>query len=330
MSLNPGVRLGPYEILAAIGAGGMGEVYRARDTRLGRDVAMKVLPEAYAADGNRRARFEREARLISQLSHRTSARCTMLATGSIRSWFLSSSKGRRCVSGSFAARCRSMKRSVVRCRLPMHSKPRTRKASSMALKPDNIPISPNGHVKVLDFGLAKVTSLDAPAGGKESPSITIDETREGSVIGSAVYMSPEQASGKSVDKRTDIWAFGCVSYEMLTRTRAFDGDDDADTIAAILRDDPDWRALPDNTPSTIRRLLVRCLEKDPSRRLRDIGDASFDLHDASLPEQPRESTRPKARRWLALGALVAGASIIALSYGIGRMSAVQQRALPAG
>ena len=248
-SLTPGVRLGPYEVVSALGAGGMGEVYRARDTKLGRDVALKVLPDALAADADRLMRFEREARTLASLNHPHIAQV----------YGIEDSAGRRAlvmelVEGedlsvriARGADARSTRRCRSPVRLPRRSKRRTRPGIiHRDLKPANIKLRADGTVKVLDFGLAK--ALDPPgdphgrADQENSPTITSPAlTMRGVILGTAAYMAPEQAKGRPVDKRADIWAFGCVLYEMLTGRRTFAGEDATDTITAVLRDEPTGR-----------------------------------------------------------------------------------------
>ena len=274
----PGQRLGPYEIGPLIGSGGMGDVYRARDTRLERDVAIKVLPDVFTADANRRARFEREARLLAALNHpHIAAIYGFEQRDGIHGLVLELVEGQtlaeRLSAGPLPVReALTIAQQIADALDAAHEKGIVHRD----LKPSNIKITPDRIVKVLDFGLAKARSEESPAAG---------DTRDGLILGTTCYMSPEQARGKLVDKRTDIWAFGCVLYEMLTGRRAFAGETVSDTIAAILERDPDWSVLPETTPPTIRRLLHRCLEKDTKRRLRDIGDGHFELDeptDASL------------------------------------------------
>jgi len=314
LPLAPGSRLGAYEIVSPIGAGGMGEVYRAHDTRLGRDVAVKVLPAAFVVDAERLARFEREARLLASLNHPHIAQIYGLETsptafivmelvaGETLADRLRSAPGSR-TRGMPIAESLGIARQIVDALDAAHE----RGIVHRDLKPANVALTADGSVKVLDFGLAKAES--AAAGGFElthSPTV-IAPTVDGVLLGTAPYMSPEQARGKPVDKRADIWAFGCVLYEMLTGRRAFDGETMSDAIAAILERTPDWTKLPAETPTAVRSLLDRCLQKDPRRRLRDIGDAAHDLDgdEASARQQPATNTSGY-RSWalpLALGAL---------------------------
>jgi len=283
MGLSAGTRLGPYEIQAPLGAGGMGEVYRARDTKLGRDVAIKILPEVFTSDPERLARFEREARMLAALNHpHIGAIYGVEDAESVHALVLELVEG-----DTLAERLRrgplpltdalAIARQIAEALESAHE----RGIVHRDLKPGNVKITPDGTVKVLDFGLAKATSNDAVGFDLDKlPTITVDETSAGAILGTAAYMSPEQARGKAVDKRTDIWAFGCVLYEMLAGQRAFSGDTASDAIAAILEREPPWDRLPDATPTAIRRLLRRCLEKDPKCRLRDIGDARIELGNA--------------------------------------------------
>ena len=296
MTLSPGSRLGSYEILSPLGAGGMGEVYRARDPRLGREVAIKVLPEAYVEDTDRLARFDREARSLASLNHpNVGAIYELEEAAGLRFLVLELVPGE------------TLDERLAGGPLPLDEALRT--ASQIAealeaahekgivhrdLKPGNVKLTPEGRIKVLDFGLAK-TLPEAPASGDgtRSPTLGADGTRSGVILGTPAYMSPEQARGRTIDKRTDIWAFGCLLYEMLSGRKAFGRDTVSDTLVAILEKEPDWSALPSSTPELILRLLGRCLEKDASRRLRDAGDARLEIEAAAAVAAARESaTRP--------------------------------------
>jgi eukaryotic-like serine/threonine-protein kinase len=284
-----GRRIGPFEIVSPLGAGGMGDVYRARDTELGREVAIKVLPPAFLASRDRLARFEREARILAALNHPHigaiyglepfdggRALILELVEGETLADRLEKGSG----SGSAAlgvpiAQALHIARQVAEALDAAHEKGIVHRD----LKPSNIKITPAGVVKVLDFGLAKGGDASAPDASR-SPTMTVGDTAEGKVLGSPAYMSPEQARGLAVDRRTDIWAYGCVLYEALTGQPAFSGATVSDYIAAILDREPDWNALPETTPTMIRRLLRRCIEKDPKRRLRDIGDARIEIDEA--------------------------------------------------
>jgi Tol biopolymer transport system component len=277
MSLSAGTKLGPYEILAPLGEGGMGEVYRARDTRLNRDVAIKILPAGFSEDNERLARFEREAQLLAQLHHSNIASIFGLEeSGAVRALVMELVEGED-LSALIArgpiplAEALPIGLQIAEALEAAHE----RGIVHRDLKPGNVKVRPDGTVKVLDFGLAKAWEEQGASNTDPalSPTITGHHTRAGVILGTAAYMSPEQARGKPVDKRADIWAFGCLLYEMLTGTRLFAGETISDTLAAVLRQEVDWAALPAGLPPTIRALLARCLERDPKRRLRDIGEA---------------------------------------------------------
>ena len=274
MPLIPGTRLGTYEIVAPLGAGGMGEVYRARDSKLGRDVAIKILPSHFTADPERRSRFAREARLLATLNHpHIGAIYSVEEADGVRGLVLELIEGEtlaeriaRAHGGLPLPDALAIARQISDALDAAHE----RGIIHRDLKPANIKITPQGVVKVLDFGLAKAASID---GSPVDPG----ESRHGAIIGTAAYMSPEQARGLSVDRRTDVWAFSCVLYEMLAGRPAFPGDTASDTIAKILEREPDWSALPAATPAPIRRLMLRGLTKDQRHRLRDIGDIRIEI-----------------------------------------------------
>ena len=277
MSLAPGSRLGPYEVLSSIGAGGMGEVYRARDSTLHRDVALKVLPEAFASDPDRLARFEREAQLLASLNHPNIAAIYGFHDNALVLELVEGpTLADRIAGGPLPLdEALPIARQIADALDAAHEQG----VIHRDLKPSNIKVRLDGTVKVLDFGLAK--ALEPVNGSSEvsrSPTITSPAmTRIGMVLGTAAYMSPEQARGHQTDRRSDVWAFGCVLYEMLTGTRVFDMREMSDTIAAVLRAEPDWTKLSAQLPEPITTLLHRCLEKDSRRRLRDIGDARLEL-----------------------------------------------------
>jgi eukaryotic-like serine/threonine-protein kinase len=273
-------RIGPYEIRALLGKGGMGEVYRAHDPRLGRDVAVKILPSVFMLDPERLARFEREARMLASLNHpHIGAIYGVEETGTAgeahRALVLELIEGE--TLAEYITRHSSAPRGVPPAAAVAIARQiaagldaaHERGIIHRDLKPANIKITPDGTVKILDFGLAV-------AGGADSGFDPATVTLPGGILGTPAYMSPEQARGQLVDRRTDIWAFGCVLYEMLSGCRPFPGDSISDTIAAILTHDPDWSALPGATPPALIRLLRRCLAKNPRERLRDIGDAELD------------------------------------------------------
>lgn len=350
MALIPGTRLGPYTIEAPIGAGGMGEVYRARDTKLNRDVAIKVLPELFAQDRERLMRFEREAQTLASLNHPNVAQVHGVFEDP-------AALVMELVDGEDLAD------RLLRGPMPLDEALPIAKQIAEALeaahdagiihrdlKPANIKVRPDGAVKVLDFGLAKamdppssVAQAIRPAGAMEnSPTFTSPVrlrqgygeagTEMGIVLGTAPYMAPEQAKGKPVDRRADLWALGCVLFEMLAGRRAFPGDDVTETLATILKSDPDWTQLPVDTPPPIRRLLRRCLQKDPRLRLRDAGSAALEIREAldgvdvgdSISARSGTATTPGRNR-TALMATVAMLTLVLAgvwSWGLLRPSAV--------
>jgi serine/threonine protein kinase len=303
MPLEQGTRLGVYEVLGLLGAGGMGEVYRARDTKLRREVALKVLPEAFAADPERRARFTREAQVLATLNHphiaaiygvEESAGVTALVLELVDGPTLAD----RIARGPLpVAEALTIAAQIADALDAAHEKGIVHRD----LKPANIKLTADDRVKVLDFGLAKALADDASGDVSMSPTMTAMASRLGVIVGTAAYMSPEQAKGKAVDKRTDIWAFGCVLYEMLTGRRAFAGDDVTDFIVSVMTKEPDWAALPSATPSRIVELLHRCLKKDPRERLRDVGDARLELREPSSLIAERELPLRATGRWRAAG-----------------------------
>ena len=312
-----GRQLGPYAIIAPLGAGGMGEVYRARDSKLGRDVAIKILPAHFTSDPERRSRFAREARLLATLNHpHIGAIYELEETDGVTALVLELVEGPtladRLARGPLPIlEALAIARQIADALDAAHQKGivhRDLKPSNIVLQSAGIPTSSDVRAKVLDFGLAKTIAAE-PAGTGGLATVTAEPTGEGKILGTPAYMSPEQARGQAVDKRTDIWAFGCVLYEMLTSRRAFAGATMSDQLAAILDREPDWTALPAATPTATRRLLTRCLEKDQGRRLRDIGDARLDLEEKDA--QPVKRARPSRRLWpLAFAAaLLAGIAL---------------------
>ena len=287
-----GTRLGPYVISAPIGAGGTGED-RAHDTSLKRDVAVKVLPAAFATDPERLARFQREAEVLASLNHPNIAAIYGLersngTTALVMELVEGSTLADRIASGPLPIdEALPIARQIAEALEAAHEQGIIHRD----LKPANIKLRPDGTVKVLDFGLAKAlepTDAASPS-VSQSPTITSPAmmTGVGMLLGTAAYMSPEQARGKSVDKRSDIWAFGCVLYEMLTGKRCFDGEGIADTLALVLTKEPDWTALPAETAPSIRALLRCCLTKDSRRRIADIAAVHFawedDVRNLRLP-----------------------------------------------
>jgi Tol biopolymer transport system component len=319
--LKAGDLLGPYQVVELIGAGGMGRVYRARDAKLNRDVALKILPEAFAADPDRLARFRREAQVLASLNHPNIGHIYGLEdAGTPQALVLELVEGPT-LADVIASRGRSapaveipdvlsIGRQVAEALEAAHEQGVVHRD----LKPANVKVRPDGLVKVLDFGLAR--ALDpAPASvgeAMESPTMTGPGlmTDSGVILGTAPYMSPEQARGKPLDKRADIWAFGCVLFEMLTGRRPFAGETTSDTIAAILTREPDWTALPSAMPSRLRGVLQRCLEKDARRRLRDIGEARIEIEHL-IGESDKTGTARPHRRLLRWALPIAGLGLLA-------------------
>jgi serine/threonine-protein kinase len=310
-----------YRITGKLGEGGMGEVYRATDTKLGRDVAIKVIPEVFALDPDRMARFEREAQVLASLNHPNIAAIYGVEHRALIMELVEGpTLAERIRKGPLAMEeVLPIARQVAEALEYAHE----RGIVHRDLKPANIKFTSEGRVKVLDFGLAKALSNDAAASDPaSSPTLTMRATLAGVIMGTAAYMSPEQARGTAVDKRADIWAFGAVLYEMLTGRQVFGGETVSDTLAAVLKTDPDWSALPAGTPSSIRRLLIRCLERDRKRRLADIADARLEIDEAlsGTPEFPAPAAladkRAAFRWWVTAVSLVAiaGLAIGALHF----------------
>lgn len=308
MALDSGTRLGVYEILGPLGAGGMGEVYRARDTRLGREVAIKILPDTLSGDPDRIARFEREARLLASVNHPgIAAIYGAEESDSLRYLVLELVPGET-LTEKLATGPLSVTEALEICGQIAEALEAAHEKGIVHrdLKPSNVKVTPEGKVKVLDLGLAKAMDIKSSAENtSQSPTAVLDQTRPGVILGTAEFMSPEQARGKPVDKRADIWAFGCILYETLSGKRAFQGDTVSDVLVSILTSEPDWGALPEETPPRIRELLSRCLQKDPNRRLRDIGDARIEIDqalagDAQRPALSSATSNVSGRRWLLL------------------------------
>jgi serine/threonine-protein kinase len=297
--MTPGSKVGPYEILAPLGAGGMGEVYRARDPKLKRDVALKVLPEAFAGDPDRMARFQREAEVLAALNHPNIAQIYGVEE---RALVMELVEGETLAGPLPIETALNYVKQIAEALEAAHDKGITHRD----LKPANVKVTPQGVVKVLDFGLAAVTqpSGSASASAANSPTLTIRATEAGLIMGTAGYMSPEQAAGKPVDKRADIWSFGVVLWEMLTGRRLFDGETISHTLAHVLTAPIDFNSLPATTPPVIRDLMRRCLDRDIKPRLLDIGEAriaiaKFLADPKSGAEVPAPRPQPKARAsWL--------------------------------
>ncbi len=366
MTILSGTKIGPYEILSQLGSGGMGEVWRARDTKLGREVALKVLPEALAHDAERMARFQREAQVLAALNHPNIAAIYGLEeSGATRALVMELVEGRTLAEWIGATRPLTPSPSPQGRGWPAGSGeglggsplapddalPIAKQIADALeyahergiihrdLKPANVKVTPEGTVKVLDFGLAKaldptVAAASSPPSAmgtsplQDSPTLTAAATQAGVILGTAAYMSPEQARGKAVDRRADIWAFGCVLYEMLSGAKPFEGDTVTDVLASVIKSEPDWNALPADTPPRLRELIRRCLIKDPKQRLRDIGEARIAIEEAVSGVAPGFSpadaalkggataagTPPLQRAWpwvvgLIVGALVGGLAV---------------------
>jgi Tol biopolymer transport system component len=327
MALAPGVTFGGYEVVAPIGAGGMGEVYRARDSRLGRDVAVKILPAAFADDPERLARFEREARTLASLNHPNIATIHGVeSSGSVQALVMELVEGQTLDEVIASAAPGAIERddmlSIARQVALALEAAHDAGVTHRDLKPANIKVRPDGTVKLLDFGLAKAPTADGSgvsANAMNSPTLTARATATGMILGTAAYMSPEQARGRPVDRRADIWAFGCVLFEMLSGRRPFLGSDVSETLAAVIKDEPVWSALPPDLPEPLRRLLRRCLEKDPKRRLGAIGDARLELDESPTPAPvfapPAPARRASRGGWIAAALMTAVAASVALWTG---------------
>jgi len=322
--LERGTRLGPYEIESVLGAGGMGEVYRARDTRLKRDVAIKVLPVAFARDPDRIARLQREAEVLATLNHPNIGAVygfeeTATASGIVLELVEGPTLGDQIAHGAIPlAEALAIAKQIADALDAAHEKGVVHRD----LKPANLKVTPGVKVKVLDFGLAKMADVERAASSSSlsmSPTLAVQPTSAGLILGTAGYMSPEQARGKALDRRTDIWSFGCVLYEMLTGRQVFDtGETVSDAVAAILTREPDWNRLPAQVPDSIRRLLRRCLEKDPDRRLHHIVDARLEIIDGITASGDARVARHASSVWIrvlpwAVAIAALGVAAVALS-----------------
>ena len=320
MPLVSGTKLGPYEVVGLLGAGGMGEVYRASDTKLRREVALKVLPEIFANDAHRMARFEREAQVLASLNHPHIAHIHGLEeSNGIRALVMELVEGQtleeRIARGSISLEeALPIAQQIAEALEYAHE----HGIIHRDLKPGNIKLAPDGQVKVLDFGLAKALESEGDEVNiSTSPTITAAATRAGVLLGTAAYMSPEQAKGRAVDRRADIWAFGCVLFEMLTGKAAFGGETITDSLAAVVRAEPEWGQLPQNTPRRIRELLQRCLTKDSRQRLQAIGEARIALGNAFTDAGTEgnvsvAATNRKRERILAVATVVFAFAAIAI------------------
>jgi Tol biopolymer transport system component len=343
VSLEAGRTLAHYRISAAIGAGGMGEVYRATDTSLGRDVAIKVLPEILASDPERLARFEREARLLASLNHPSIAHLYAFETATLEDGRTVHLLAMELVEGEDLGE--RLKRGAIPVDEALAIARQIAEALEEAhdhgivhrdLKPANVKLTPDDKVKVLDFGLAKAWAGDGAGGTSsadlsQSPTLARTGTEAGLILGTAAYMSPEQARGKRVDKRADIWAFGVVLWEMLAGKQLFVGETVTDVLAAVLTREVVWDVLPQQVPGPVREILGRCLERNPKNRFHDIADVRIGIEDAlsgrsqarpmPLPEPARAARWPERIAWVALGGLIASGAFLALRGGMGEKNA---------
>jgi eukaryotic-like serine/threonine-protein kinase len=328
MPLVPGTKLGPYEVVGPLGAGGMGEVYRASDTKLRREVALKVLPELFADDAHRMVRFEREAQVLASLNHPHIAHINgMEESNGIRALVMELVEGQtlaeRIAKGSVPLEeAVPLAKQIAEGLEYAHD----RGIIHRDLKPANIKLAPDGQVKILDFGLAK--ALEGEAGEVNiatSPTISTAATRAGVLLGTAAYMSPEQAKGKAVDRRADIWAFGCVLFEMLAGKAVFDGETITDTLASVVRAEPEWTQLPKETPRRIRELLQRCLTKDSKQRLQAIGEARIALENAFADDSVSATATNSSRVRFFAGAAIFFA-VATIVIGIAHWSRTPEKA----
>ena len=331
VDLMVGQSIGPYKVLREIGRGGMGEVYLALDTKLKREVAIKVLPRAFAHDSEREGRFRREAQLLASLNHPNIGAIYGFEESRGVHYLVLELVAGETLAERLAAGRLSVEEALRICGQIAEALEGAHEKgiAHRDLKPANIKVSPEGKVKVLDFGLAKAfasdgAGIDLSRGPRDSAGTTV----EGQILGTPAYMSPEQVRGKPIDRRTDIWSFGCVLYETLTRRQAFAGETVSDTIAKVLEHPPNWKALPETTPANMRVLLRRCLEKDPHRRLHDIADARIEIGDAFTP--PTDGVQAGSERstvipW-SLVCLVLGATLLVLGIALWRPSRAPETA----
>jgi Tol biopolymer transport system component/tRNA A-37 threonylcarbamoyl transferase component Bud32 len=332
MPLTPGVRVGTFEILAPIGHGGMGEVWRARDGKLHRDVAIKALPEDLREDPDRLTRFEREARMLAALNHPNIASIYGLEEKDGSAYLVMELVEGPTLAERLAAGALPFDEALAVARDIAIGLEAAHQAGIIHrdLKPANVKLRQDGSVKILDLGLARTIESSGRVDSSLSPTQTTPATHAGVILGTAAYMSPEQARGRPLDKRSDIFSFGCVLYECLTGKQAFHGETVSDTLASILKSEPDWSALPAETPGRVRSLLRRCLEKDPKRRLHDVADARLEIEDAvggpadlALPAAPAPTAHGNLG-WVLVGAL-AGAALVAAIWLLRRPAARPER-----
>ena len=309
MALAPGTRLGIYEVLTLLGEGGMGQVYRGRDTKLNRDVALKILPEAFTVEGDRVARFRREAQVLASLNHPNIAAIHGFEdSGSTHALVMELVEGPTLADRLASAGALPIDEALAIAKQIAEALEAAHEQGIVHrdLKPANIKVKDDGTVKVLDFGLAKIVEPGSgvgttgglgATGASQSPTITTPAmTMVGVILGTAAYMSPEQAKGRPADKRSDLWAFGCVLYEMLTGRRAFDGDDVGEILAAVIKSEVNWNGLPRAVPPRVRTMMRRCLRKDPRQRLGDAGAVRLELED--IFASPQDTASPPFRRGL--------------------------------
>src|SRR6202163_2001837 len=316
MALGAGTKLGSYEVVAQIGAGGMGEVYQAHDTKLGRDVAIKVLPPNFVNDPERLSRFQREARMLAALNHPNIATIYGLeqcdgVTCLVMELVTGETLAERVKAGPIPIEeALKIAAQIAEALEAAHEKGIIHRD----LKPANVKVTPEGKVKVLDFGLAKAFAGDAANDDpSNSPTLSMAATLHGVILGTAAYMSPEQARGKAVDKRTDIWAFGCVLYELLCGHPAFEGEDVTEILAAVVKTEPDWSRLPEATPAAIRTLLRLCLRKDRRQRIPDAGAVRIEVEDViAAPKDSGATQAAPASTSKLLAAVAAALAIIAV------------------
>jgi serine/threonine-protein kinase len=336
LALTPGTRIGAYEIGRPLGAGGMGEVYQATDTVLGRQVAVKVLPPVFAQDPEHLARFEREAKVLATLNHANIAQIHGLERANGQAALVMELVDGPTLADRIAEGALAFEAALPIATQVAHALEAAHDAGIVHrdLKPANIKVRPDGMVKVLDFGLAKAVESSAATAANMSqlPTVTTPAplregyggqamTQAGMILGTAAYMAPEQARGKPVDARADVWAFGCVLFEMLTGRRAFQGEDVTDTLAAVVRAEPPWELLPADTPHLVRLALQQCLQKQPTQRLRDVGAVRLLLEEAARPPEPHASTGATAKvrsvwMWATAAAVIAAAATGAATWAL--------------